>query len=340
MTAATGGVPLGWGFVGTGAVSRSVASDLALVAPARSIAVCSRDAGRARDFADELGVERAYDSLDAFLDDDAVEIVHIGTPHSTHADLAVRCLEAGKHVLVEKPMGVDAAEVERIATAARAAGLFAMEGMWMRFHPSYRALLAAARDGDIGEVTSVRATFGLPFGDRDSGRWSAELASSTLLDQGIYPVTLACDVLGQPTSIVAEIDAREDGVDVTVHATLGFAESRFAHIGASMVGYLDPSAAISGTRGWLELPAPFWATDRLVRHVGDLGAALTTPRTDVFDREGQGYVPMLRAVTDAVARGDTEHPDHPLSSTIAIARVLDAIRAAASAAPQNRKSIR
>ena len=318
---------LGWAVVGTGDVSRSIASDLRLLDPSGLAAACSRSVERASEFASDFGFASAHGSIDSLLLDDAVDIVYIGTPHATHAELAVRALEAGKHVLIEKPLGVTAADVERVALAAHAAGRFAMEGMWMKFNPAYRGLVSDVRDGVIGEPTAVRAYFGLPFGDRDSIRWSGTRSSSTLLDQGIYPVTAALDVFGEPTSITATADLRDDGVDVSIEATLGFAGGGFAHIAASMVGYLEPTASVSGTGGWMSLAAPFWATDRFSRHTGDLGHALMQPESVQFAREGNGYVPMLRAVTDAITAGLTEHPLHPLSSSIAVARVLDSIRA-------------
>ena len=334
----TDGASLRWGVVGTGDVSRSIASDLRLLDPAGLAATCSRSVGRAREFATEFGFQRAHGSIDELLADDAVDIVYVGTPHSTHADLAVAALEAGKHVLIEKPLGVDAFEVERVADAARAAGRFAMEAMWMKFHPYYRAMLDDLRAGAIGEITTVRAYFGLPFGARDSRRWSRELASSTLIDQGIYPVTLALDVLGEPLTITASADVRDDGVDLSGHATLGFGGGRYAHIAASMVGYLEPSASVSGTGGWMTVPAPFWAGDRYTRHSGEIGAALMSPTTVTFERDGHGYVPMLRAVAEAISLCRVEHPIHPLSSSLAVARVLDSIRTAAAAFPTEKVS--
>ena len=327
----TDGASLRWGVVGTGDVSRSIASDLRLLDPAGLAATCSRSVGRARDLANEFGFQHAHGSIEEFLADDAVDIVYIGTPHSTHADLAIRALQAGKHVLIEKPLGISEAEVQRVADVARSAGRFVMEGMWMKFHAYYRAMLDDVRAGSIGQVTSIRGYFGLPFGPRDSPRWSPELASSTLLDQGIYPVTLAFDVFGEPTSVRASADVRHDGIDLADEATLGFGGGRYAHIGASMVGYLEPSASLSGTAGWMTVPAPFWAADRYTRHSGDIGEALMSPTTVAFEREGHGYVPMLRAVAEAIAEGRLEHPIHPLSSSVAVARILDSIRAAAAA---------
>ena len=321
---------LGWGIVGTGDISRYLVPDLVTLDSARRAAVCSRSIDRATAFATEFGFERPHGSFEELLADDAVDIVYLGTPHATHADLAVQALQAGKHVLVEKPAGIDAAEVERIAEASRAADRFAMEGMWMKFHPYYRALLDDVRSGGIGDVGSLRASFGLPFGEPDSSRWSDVAHSSTLLDQGIYPATLAYDLFGEPSSVVASAHVREDGVDLSIVSTLTFDDGRFAQIAASMIGYVDPSAAINGTAGWLSVPAPFWATDHYTRHTGSIREALTSPDTRRFVREGMGYVPMLRAVGDAIAEGRREHPLHPWDAGLAVARILDRIRAAAA----------
>jgi predicted dehydrogenase len=321
---------IGWGVVGTGEISRHIVTDLQRLNPTHPLAVCSRTIARAREFAAEVGVGRAYGSVADLCADEAIDIVYIGTPHATHASIAIEALEAGKHVLVEKPMGIDANDVLRVAAAARASGRFAMEAMWMKFSPHYMALLDEVRSGTVGDIRSVRASFGLPFGDAASDRWSRELSSSALLDQGIYPVTLACDLLGMPRGIEARARIREDGVDLSDVATLYFDGERTAHIAASMVDFIDPSAAVNGTAGWITVPAPFWATNRFERHTGTLAEAIMQPTSAEFEREGMGYVPMLRAVERAIAAGQTEHPHHTLDATLAVARVLDDIRAAAT----------
>lgn len=324
---------LGWAVLGTGTVSHAVASDLRHVDGARRAAVWSRDAGKAHAFAAEHQFERAYDAFDLMLAAADIDIVYIATPHATHAPFALAALNAGKHVLIEKPIGVNAAEARAIADAARQNERFAMEGMWMRFNPAYIALRAEARSGLLGRVSSVRAAFGLPFGAPDSHAWSAERRSSTLLDQAIYPVTLARDILGEPTTISSSAHVREDGVDLSLHMTLEYNGGRFAQLAASMVGYLEPTATISGTNGWATLAAPFWATDRFRRHAGDFEHAFGHPADCHFPLEGKGYVPMLRAVQDATAEGLTEHPLHPLDDSVAILTTLDRIRATWPTAP-------
>ncbi len=197
----------------------------------------------------------------------------------------------------------------------------------MRFNPAYRDLVAAARAGAIGEVRSVRASFGLPFGPADSPRWTAERASSTLLDQGIYPITLALDVLGRPSRIHATGRLRDDGVDLTAHTTFEYDDGRFAQLSASMVEYIEPTASVSGTDGWMTALAPFWAADEFTTHAGSIARALTEPHRTQYDRRGNGYVPMLESVTPRDRRAPDRAPQPTPSRTAsATLEVLDAVR--------------
>lgn len=320
---------LGWGVIGTGDVSRSVAADLALVGGAARAAVASRDADRAAAFAQEFGFDRSHGSIDELLGDVGVDIVYIATPHATHAELALRALYAGKHVLVEKPAGADGAEARAIAEESRRQGLFAMEAMWMRFNPLYRRLLSEVEEGVLGDIRSVRASFGIPFPLGVGSRWSAAMRGSTLLDQAIYPITFALDLLGTPTAIHSRGIVTDDGIDLTEHLTVEFDGGRFAQLAASMVEFIDPTASVSGTRGWAQLPFPFWAADHYTVFGG---RTLLDPRIERSERQGNGYVPMLAAVQEAIGRGDIEHELHPWSDVDAVFAVIDTARTQLTAA--------
>ena len=317
---------LAWGVVGTGDISHAVCSDLVRLGTATVRAVCSRDVARADAFGAAYGAERVYGDLDRMLADEGVDIVYIGTPHATHHPIALAALRAGKHVLIEKPIGIDADEARAVADAARRSGRFVMEAMWMKFAPAYRELVRSVEGGAIGQVRSIRASFGLPFDSAGSTRWSTARASSTLLDQGIYPVTLALDLLGAPSRILSHRTVRADGVDLTTRATFEYSGGRFADLSASMVEYIDPTASVSGTDGWVDVPAPFWATTGFTTHAGSIPEALGSPTATQYETDGNGYVPMLRAVAEAIAQGATEHPVHSLDASIQTFTVLDRVR--------------
>jgi predicted dehydrogenase len=313
-----------WAFVGTGDVSKSIAADFGTESGSKRVAVASRSAAGGSDFASQFGFERSGD-LEEVLSMPDVDAVYIATPHGTHRDIALKALAAGKHVLIEKPMGIDRAQVEEIFEAASARGLFAMEAMWMKFSGSFRKLMDHVAEGAIGDVRSVRASFGVAFPTDQGSRWSAELHGSTLLDQGIYPVTMAMMVLGSPDEIIARGSMRPDGVDLAEHVTFEYDGGRYAQLAASMVDYAEPTASINGTKGWISVPWPFWATDRFATHSGEL-MELFQPTTTETAREGNGFVPMIRAANEAIKAGGLESPLHTRAATLEVFRVLDEIR--------------
>lgn len=315
-----------WAVVGTGAVSRSVVPDFALCEGAHVTLVQSRDPLNAAAFAADFGIPRSTSDYAAVVDDDSVDAVYLATPFATHHAMTLKALTAGKHVLVEKPMATTATEVAELFDAAARNSVFLMEGMWMKFSPVYRRLHHQIATGVIGEPRNLRAAFSFPF-PRDGGsRWDIKRSGSTLLDQGIYPVTLAHSVFGLPTAIQASGTVREDGVDLAEHFTLEFGGGRFAQCASGMTEFSDPSAAVSGERGWISIPAPFWAGTSLVTHAGSSETLFRNPPHESLPHEGHGYVPMLRAATRAIQEGLGEHPTHPARDTLEVFSILDEIR--------------
>ncbi|MFN2371737.1 MAG: Gfo/Idh/MocA family protein, partial [Candidatus Krumholzibacteriia bacterium] len=149
-----------WGILGPGRISRTFAQGLREAAGAQLVAVGSRDHVRATAFAAEFGAANAHGSYEELAADPDVDAVYIGTPHAFHCDHALLCLRHGKHVLCEKSLALNAAQVERMIAAAREAGLVLMEAMWTRFLPAVIRARDLALDGTIGEVRFVVADFG------------------------------------------------------------------------------------------------------------------------------------------------------------------------------------
>nr|WP_315266781.1 Gfo/Idh/MocA family oxidoreductase [Microbacterium lemovicicum] len=313
--------PLRWGVVGTGGISRQMVSDFALVPDAEVVAVASRDRARADAFADEFDIAGRFTDRSAMFG--AVDAVYIATPHVTHFNVASEAIAAGRHVLCEKPLGMSEEQVRELTTRAADAGVFLMEAMWMSFNPLIARLVAVIGEGVLGEVRSLRAAFGAPFPQDDSSRWKP--GGSALLDQGIYPVTLAHTLFGPPDSIRATGTVRDDGVDLREEFTLGWVDGRFAHGASSMVDWLDTSAAVGGTEAFVTIPRGFWWASQLTVH-HHVGRGQHREEVVEVEREGNGYVPMLRAVVAAVRSGALEHPLHTAATTAAVYRTLDAIR--------------
>ena len=310
-----------WGIVGTGGISRATVGDLHLAEDLDLVAVASRHEQTAAAFAAAHEVPRWYGDVDALLAADDVDVVYLCTPIGTHADLARRALLAGKHVLVEKALASTADEARSLAALAAEQGRFLMEAMWMRFNPAVRRVLADVADGRIGEVRSVRASFGFPP-PPGTAHWQPG-GGGALLDMGVYPLTLAHLLLGVPTAVEATGEVRADGVDLTASVFLRYGDDRFAALLTSLRSVVGAGADIGGTDGAITLDAPFFATGSL----SVLSASSRRPDRVELPLEGNGYVPMFRAVAEAVADGLLEHADRPLRDTIAVLDTIDLVRA-------------
>ena len=315
-----------WAAVGTGTISRSVVPDLQSCAGVEVVIVQSRDAQKAARFAQEFSIPASTSDYEAVLDDPSIDAIYLATPFATHHALTRAALLAGKHVLVEKPITMNAAETADLFMIAAEQGCFLMEAMWMKFSPVFIGMHEEIEKGTIGEPRNLRATFSLPFpADDNSSKWDVARSGGALLDQGIYPVTLAHTIFGEPVGIHAAGTVREDGLDIAEHYTLEYADGRYAQCASSMAEFGELTASIGGPRGWFTLTSPFWATTDLQIHAGGAQQIFHTPDLLQYPREGSGYTPMLRAVIDAIAQGMTQHPTHSADATVAVFRTLDAI---------------
>ncbi len=315
-----------WGIAGTGWISRHTLRDLRLVENVEVLAVSSRSADRATDFAREEGIGRAYGSYADMLADPDLDLVYVCTPHGAHFPMVEAALAAGKHVLCEKALTLDAAQARRLQSLATEAGVFLMEAMWTKFNPAIRALQERLEDGAIGEVRWVQAGFGFPVPrDAASRFWDAEQGGGALLDVGIYPVTLAHLLLGPPTSVRVAGSAEPDGVDTRAFITLETG-SGAAQLATSIEHVVTPSASVAGTRGFVELGTRFWMTDSFTVWPEGAGPGAAPPERVEVRLEGIGYVPMFRHVSACVLDGLTESPVHPLSATIEVLDTIDEVR--------------
>lgn len=198
---------VGWGIVGPGRIARAFAEGLGEAKGARLAAVGSRSAERARQFGAAFGLpaEACHGDYDALIADPAVEAVYIATPHPFHYDQAVSVIAAGKHVLVEKPAGLNRSQVVRMVAAAEQANLLFLEGYMYLLHPQIARLLDVLASGELGEVRHIRARFGFsaPI-DPDSRLYNIELAGGGILDVGGYPLSFARLVAGHATRTFAQ----------------------------------------------------------------------------------------------------------------------------------------
>lgn len=195
---------LGWAVVGTGGVALRFAGDLRFSATGRVAAVVSRDAARGRAFAARLGAAVPVRTFEEALADPDVGAVYLASPNACHAGQAAASLRARKPVLIEKPMAVDAAEAAAIRDASLAAGVLAMEAMWMCFTPGIARLRSLVRSGAVGEVRFLDAQLSYDHAPEPASRLlDPARGGGALLDLGVYPVSLAHHLLGPPDEVQA-----------------------------------------------------------------------------------------------------------------------------------------
>lgn len=194
-----------WGVLATGGIAARFTADVQGLPDAEVVAVASRTEASARDFAERHGIARAYGSWAELVADDEVDVVYVATPHSAHHAAASLALRAGKHVLCEKAFTLNSREAKELVALARDRGLFLMEAMWTYLNPVVRRLTELVRGGAIGEIRTVQADFGFA-GDFAAGHRlrDPDLGGGALLDLGVYPVSFAHLLLGEPDRIQAD----------------------------------------------------------------------------------------------------------------------------------------
>src|SRR5262249_55929808 len=196
------GQPVTWGIIGTGYIAHLFAADLAHVPDAGLVAIGSRSEEKARAFANQFAIPRHYGSYAELADDPSVRAVYIATPASVHKDNMLLCLNAGKAVLCEKPLTVNAREAEEVIDRARGRHIFLMEAMWTRFLPSIVRLRELLAQRVIGDIRHVMADLGSQVTFDPGNRvFSEELGGGAMLQKGVYLLSLASMILGTPTSV-------------------------------------------------------------------------------------------------------------------------------------------
>lgn len=313
---------INWGIIGPGGIATRFAEAMTMVDGGEIVAVASRSLDRAKAFADRFAVPSSYDDVQALVSDSRVDAVYVATPHSRHEADTLMAVEAGKHVLCEKPFAINAMQARRMADAARAKGTFLMEAIWSRFLPSYRALAEVLSDGRIGDPLLVEADFGFRAPVRPEERhFDLSIGGGALLDLGIYPVQLCSLVFGSPDRVTADGVIGSTGVDEHVVAVLHHPGDGLGVAKAAIRVPMSCRARIAGTDGWIELPAFMHCPDHIV-----VGAGGATERIDgAF--EGDGLRFEITAMQSCIAQGQAESALIPLDESIALAGTLDRIRA-------------
>lgn len=250
---------VGWGIVSPGKIATSFARDLALVPGAALAAVASRSPERAEAFARSFGTDATTAHPDAatLAADPAVDVVYVASPHTLHPEHALAAIAAGKPVLCEKPLTINAGAARELVAAATTAGVFLMEAMWTACNPVIRAVRERLGAGGLGEPRQLHADLGFRVDTLATRRViDPALGAGALLDMGIYPLTLADLLLGPAEDVVAVASLR-DGVDWDVALSTRHTGGALGSLTASMTSWSPRTASLATTEGTLLLPKSF-----------------------------------------------------------------------------------
>ncbi len=251
-----------WGLLSTANINRRVIPAIRASERGELVAVASRDGARAKEYAAQWDIPQTFDSYEALLDSDAVDALYISLPNHLHAEWTVAALQAGKHVLCEKPFALSLEEVDRMIAAAHDTGQVLAEAFMYRHHPQTKLVGEWVQSGRLGEVTLVRGTFNFTVSNRANIRLNPEMGGGSLWDVGIYPVSFAQFVMGgAPEWVVGDQWVGEMGVDESFAGQMHYANGATAQISSALRAPWYAAAEVIGTEGRLLLNRPFTAMD-------------------------------------------------------------------------------
>jgi D-xylose 1-dehydrogenase (NADP+, D-xylono-1,5-lactone-forming) len=251
-----------WGLLSTARINQSIIKAAAESDLAHVLAVASRDAARAEAYAREHGIERSYGSYEALLDDSDVEAVYISLPNAMHGGWTLRALEAGKHVLCEKPFSRHPDEVEQAFDLADSAGLVLSEGFMWRHHPQTAKLVELVADGAIGPLRVVRAAFSFQLAavhGAGDARFDPDLDGGSLMDVGSYCLSAIRLLGGEPERLQGQQVVGPSGVDVCFAASLALPDDRLGHFDCGFVLPSRGELEVVGEEASLFVDDPFHA---------------------------------------------------------------------------------
>ena len=314
-----------WGILGLGKIARKFAHDLRHIPGAQLTAVASTDLARAKAFAAEWGAGEAFGQYEDLALAQSLDVVYIATPHPLHAQWARFFLEKGIPVLCEKPLGMNAQEVQTIIQSSQVTQTFFMEAMWSRFMPSLLQAYQWIQDGRIGVLRHIRADFGYQAPQQPDRRaFNKSLGGGSLLDIGIYPLFLGQWMAGAP---VAELQAiaqfSETGVDAATDISVRYQNGVTGSYNATFLANTRSEGVLYGSDGYIFLPTRFHDCQEVTLYSSDHTPLETKsfPRQDFF-----GYTYEIEAVHAALQAGWVEHPDMTHGDSLALSQLLDLVR--------------
>ena len=308
-----------FGLAGPGIIANKFAAAIKNTDHAELVAIASRELSRAKEFADRYGIERSYGSYAELAEASDIDAVYVSTAHPFHKASVMTFLRAGKHVLCEKPLCINADDARELAECAKESGVFLMEGMWTKFLPAIKEIKRLVSEGRIGDVIGIEADFCYRSTPEEEAKlFDVSLAGGSLLDVGVYGLHLASLILGNEPKEISAVSHIEGGVDLHTVVTLKYANGAIASITSAIALRKPETAYIYGTKGYIRIPTFYGATEFYIDTDGH-------EEHFSFPAIGDGFEEEIIEVCECIKGGKTESDTHPLSDSIAILELTDKI---------------
>lgn len=314
---------LRWGILGAGDIAEVFADTVAKNTKQKIVAVASKTKGKGEAFAARFQIPKVFNSYEELVESDEVDAVYIATLPSTHKTDALLAIRAKKHVLIEKPTAILAADAKEIYRAARSEGVFAMEAMWSRYLPQAGIIRQLVSSGAIGEIELLQADFGQD--NRTIERLWIPGQSSIMQDMGIYPISFAQMLLGDPVKISATGSLYNQS-EAFASAVLEFKSGARAVINVSGRAHLPTTASVSGTLGVIVVDGPFFVPSGF-----ELRPALFNAHGPRWEHRGEiqghaGLCYQINHFAKYVAEGLLESPLQTHKDTVSVIQIGEEIR--------------
>lgn len=311
-----------WGILSTGRIANKFAEALAFVKNSEIAAVGSRNIETAKSFAEQYKINKFYGSYEELVKDPNVDVIYVATPHNLHFENTIMALENGKHVLCEKPFGVNSSEAKKMIAKAKEKNLFLMEALWSRFLPNIIKVKELIDSGTIGKVNLLTAYFSFKSPHSNEHRhFNVDLCGGTLLDIGIYNVFISTFLLGQPKGFHAVAGLGETGVDKNLSLTFKYENELLAVMYSSFMADTPIVAEIHGEKGKIFLEACYFCPR-------DIRITYNDGKEEIikFDFISNGYNYEAEEVVKCIQEGKIQSDLMSWNDSIKLIEMMDAIR--------------
>ena len=313
-----------WAILGCGKIARKFANDLKTLPNARLYAAASRSIENAESFASEMGFEKAYGSYEEMVNDPAVDVVYIASPHSHHCEHTLLCLNHKKAVLCEKAFAINSKEVSQMIEAARKNNTFLMEAFWTMFQPSFLKAMEIVHSGELGALKLVHSDFAFNADYNPEKRlYNVDLGGGSLLDIGIYPIFMTLMALGKPSGIKTMASFCPTGAEESIMMSFSYPGGEIASLVSSFTCHSSTQTEFSFENGFIRLNRRFFCPTTITYwKVGE-----EEEKTITFEKGiGFGYELEAAHVMDCLDAGKTESDRMPLTLSADLMEIIEQVR--------------